>query len=39
MQDIIDFMGDEGVWKVMIPNVVIKYRKQDTLQNIQLHFL
>lgn len=27
MQDLIDFMGDENVWKFMIPNIVIKYRK------------
>jgi len=27
MQEVIDFMGDENVWKFKIPNIVIKYRK------------
>ena len=27
MQEVIDFMGDENVWKFMIPNVIIKRKK------------
>ena len=33
MQHVIDFMGDETVWKFMIPDVCIKYRRTRVPSN------
>ena len=32
MQKLIDFMGDESVWKTMVPGVVIRYRNSRHVQ-------